>query len=140
MEQANKSKEHCLPEDKTKDESYADDQHSCWSKMLSKVANIQAFVGVISLYTLTYITMEMYLIPIITTLEKKFGFRSTQSGFLLSLRELASLGTVMLFSHLARDSHKPRFLAFMGILGALGGSLGAFPYLFSGKVYISFTQ
>lgn len=105
-----------------------DGSTSCMARMRRRTSSVQAFVGVISAYILTYITMEMYLVAIISTLEKKYGFKSTQSGLLLSIRELASLSTVMLFSHLARNTHKPRFLAISGVIAALGGFFSAFPH------------
>ena len=98
------------------------------SKVTRITSKIQCFVGVISMYILTYITMEMYMVAIITTLEKRFGLRSSQSGVLLSLREGASLATAMLFSHLGRNLNKAKFLSVMGLVGSIGGFLCAVPH------------
>ena len=80
---------------------------------LQKCAHIKYFVAAGSFYTLAYVMVNLYLVGIITTIEKRFGFSSSSSGMLLSIKELAMVCSTLLMTHLARNVHKPRFLAVM---------------------------
>ncbi len=98
------------------------EKHEKESKILtSPWTRIRTFVAVYAVYGLLFVTLEMYIAGVITTIEKKFGLTSSQSGSLLSIKEIVIVCTASLISHFARNANKPRCLAAMGILAALGG-------------------
>lgn len=99
--------------------------HPAW---LQRLADIRLFVVVIGLYWLIFTTLEYYLVGVITSLEKRFGYSSARSGFLVSIREIAFVLVTTFVSHFTRNLHRPRFLALSGILGAVGGLVFAVPH------------
>ena len=100
--------------------------YSCWN-------NIKTFVICIAIFNIIFVTLEMYLVAIITTIEKRFGFTSSQSGFLLSIKEIVIVLTATGVTHFASNTHRPRFIAMTGLIAALGGFLSMLPYLVYGK-------
>ena len=77
--------------------------------------------------------MEYYLVGVITTLEKRFGFSSSKSGMLMSVKEVAFMCVVAVMTHFANNVHRPRFLTIMGILGAAGGYIFVLPHVIYGS-------
>ncbi len=105
----------------------------CFQVRHRQFSQIHQFVAVFSYYMLSYVMMEMYLVAVITTLEKRFGLTSQQSGLLLSIKETAFLCTAMFVSHFAKHSHRPRVLAFTGLCGSMGGFLYLLPHFVYGS-------
>ena len=90
--------------------------------------NVNVFAVVVCWYTLSFFMAEMYFFSIITSVEKRFSFRSSSSGSLISIKEIAYVCTVALASHFGSKWHAPRFLAFMAIMMALATALYSLPH------------
>lgn len=86
-------------------------------------ASIVCFTGLYSLSSLTTSTLGVYISSQITTLEKQFGFNSSQSGFLLSCNDVGFLAFTLFISYRAATAHIPRALAVSTILFGLAGIL-----------------
>ena len=56
-----------------------------------KLGSPAAFVVLYSAYLLMFVCIDMYFYPMITTIEKRFGFSSSQSGILIGLKEVNAL-------------------------------------------------
>ena len=89
--------------------------------------NVNVFAVVVCWYTLTFFIAEMYFFAVITSIEKRFGFRSSSSGSIISIKEIAYVCTVALASHFGSRWHAPRFLALMAIMMALASVLFSLP-------------
>ena len=90
--------------------------------------NINVFAVVVCLYIMSFVMVEMYIVAVITTIEKRFGFRSSSSGMLLSIKEIAYVCVVALSSHFGNRWNRPRFLSLMAVLGAFGSALSSLPH------------
>ena len=107
---------------------------------LQRFVDIRVFVCVICMYWLLYTTMEYYLVAVITTIEKRFGYSSSHSGLLISIREIAYVLVVTFTSHFARNIHRPRLIATSGILGSIGGLVYAVPHFLYDKSDVIFVN
>ncbi len=83
---------------------------SCWGRMRN-------FVACVAVFNVMYTTLEMYVVAILSTLERRYGFSSAQTGALISVKETANVALCACVTHCARNTHRPRFLAVSGILG-----------------------
>ena len=90
--------------------------------------NVNVFAVIVCWYTLSFFMVEMYFSAVITSIEKRFGFRSSSSGSLISIKEIAYVCTVALSSHFGNRWHAPRFLALMAIIMALASALYSLPH------------
>ena len=86
------------------------------------------FAAVVCFYIVSFVTTEMYVVAVLTTVERRFGFRSSSSGMLLSGKEVAYVCLVAVASHYGNRLHRPRLLAAAAILGAFGNALSAMPH------------
>lgn len=93
-----------------------------------KLHDIRIFVIVVCFYILAFVMVEMYIMAVLTTMEKRFGFRSRSSGALMSAKEVAYVCFVTFSSHFGNKWHRPRFLSIMAILGAAGSFISALPH------------
>ena len=107
------------------------------SSLRRRLAKIESFVAVMSMYILFFVSTEMYLMAVITTIEKRFGFNSYQSGMLFSAKEITYFCTVTFVSHFAKKSHRPRLIGVMGYIGVLAGYVSALPHFFFGGGSVS---
>lgn len=83
---------------------------SCRPKGFNYCSNLAGFTFLYGMTVLMTSTCSAYMGSQLTTLEKYFGFSSSQSGFLLSCNDLGFLMTTLIFSHFARKVHIPRVL------------------------------
>lgn len=104
---------------------------ACKPRWLQKFATVQGFVGFGALSNLVTFSVRMYLISQVTTLEKRFGFSSSQSGLILSSSQISFVICILFFSHYGRHSNIPRILSItasiVGLTGLLFGSAQLLP-------------
>lgn len=74
---------------------------------------------------------------VITTIEKRYGFRSSQAGALFSVYDVAALVTVVPASHYGALWHIPKSLSVSMLILGLGCFVGALPQLISGKYRVA---
>ncbi|CAC5385092.1 unnamed protein product [Mytilus coruscus] len=102
----------------------------CQPKSLQCCATIVCFTGIYSLSSLTTSTLSIYISSQITTLEKQFGFNSSQSGFLLSCNDIGFLLLTLFVSYRATTAHIPRSLGISTVLYGFAGILCSCAYFF----------
>ncbi|XP_063405834.1 solute carrier organic anion transporter family member 3A1-like [Mytilus trossulus] len=94
-------------------------------------AKIKFFAIFYSIAALVTSTLSVYIASQITTLEKQFGFTSTQSGLLMSCNDIGYLAVTLFVSYFAEKVHPPRVLSFSTILFGAAGLICAIPYFMS---------
>ncbi|XP_061168479.1 solute carrier organic anion transporter family member 2B1-like isoform X1 [Saccostrea echinata] len=95
---------------------------------LQRCARVGVFVALYSPVHLCTSAITVYMSSQITTLEKQFGFNSTQSGFLMSCNDIGFLLITIFVAHLARNVHIPRSLFFSTFLFGLSGIFCSLAY------------
>lgn len=106
---------------------------SCRPKALSCFSNMLTFSFVYSFSGLFTSTVSIYISSQITTLEKYFGFNSSQTGFLMSCNDIGYLLTTLFISYHARTVHIPRVLSITTILFGISGIFCSLAYFLSPK-------
>lgn len=101
---------------------------SCKPQILQSCANLSCFTATYSFAALLTQTLSVYLTSQITSIEKQFGFNSSQIGIILSGNDIGFLTTVLFVSHFARRTHIPRFLGASTFLFGLSGLVCCFIY------------
>ncbi|VDI78739.1 solute carrier organic anion transporter family, member 3A [Mytilus galloprovincialis] len=94
-------------------------------------ATMKIFTVFYSISALMTSTLSVYIASQITTIEKQFGFTSTQSGILMSCNDIGYLAVTLFVSYFADKVHGPRVLSFSTLSFGVAGIICAIPYFVS---------
>lgn len=94
---------------------------SCKPSFMQVFATIQGFVAFNALSNLFTYGIRIFLVSQLTTIEKRFGFSSSQSGFILSSSQISFVVCILLFSYYSRHSHIPRILSVTNMIAGATG-------------------
>ena len=95
---------------------------------------VRWFVVNLSILYFYQIGMLIYLFGVIRTMERRFGFHSKKSGFILSADDVVQISVVTFIGYFGRRGHKPRIISCLLLAFVFGGFLLASPhFLFADK-------
>ncbi|XP_074650308.1 solute carrier organic anion transporter family member 2B1-like [Tubulanus polymorphus] len=94
----------------------------------SNKTTINLFTLCLSLFAVSYGMILTYLVSQITTIEKRFGFTSRDSGWIVSSYEIGFLMAILFVSHFAPRFHRPRFIGSGALVIGTAGIVFAMPH------------
>lgn len=100
--------------------------------ILQMCASMPVYTGFYSISALMTSTLSSYVNSQVTTLEKHFGFSSTQTGLIMAANDVGFLAIILFVSFMASRVHIPRALASFTILFGVSGIVCALPYFLFG--------
>ncbi|XP_025102752.1 solute carrier organic anion transporter family member 2B1-like [Pomacea canaliculata] len=105
---------------------------SCKPEALRFCANVTSFTGYFSICSLLTMTLTSYVTSQVTTLERHFGFSSSETGLIMAANDVGFLIVILFVSHAATKVHIPRALGGATILFGISGILCALPMFIFG--------
>ncbi|XP_022082512.1 solute carrier organic anion transporter family member 2B1-like [Acanthaster planci] len=97
-------------------------------RLMRAVAHPNTFVLMMGLlYLGVYGCSGIYLSAVISTIEKRFQLKSSESGLLMSLNDISALCGVLFVAHIGGKYHRPRIIGISGLVVALGSFMSALP-------------
>ncbi|XP_076437485.1 solute carrier organic anion transporter family member 2A1-like [Babylonia areolata] len=99
---------------------------------LRMCATMPMFTGFYSISALLTSTLSSFVSSQVTTLEKHFGFSSSQTGFIMAANDVGFLAMILFVSFLASRVHIPRSLGLFTIMFGVSGIFCALPYFLFG--------
>ncbi|XP_038051583.1 solute carrier organic anion transporter family member 2A1-like [Patiria miniata] len=97
-------------------------------RCLQLFAHPNAFVTLFGLLVVAYTGGGgVYMAGVVSTIEKRFQLKSSESGLLMSMNDISSLSGVLFVAHFGGRSHRPRIIGISCLLVALGSFLHALP-------------
>ncbi|XP_015911098.2 solute carrier organic anion transporter family member 74D [Parasteatoda tepidariorum] len=99
---------------------------------IQSYATANVYVILYSIIGILHGSYYTYLVGVLTTLEKRFEFKSKTSGFIMMLDELTPLFLGVLVGHFGGRAHRPRLLSFGMFLSAFCCFASALPYFLYG--------
>ncbi|XP_076813340.1 solute carrier organic anion transporter family member 5A1-like [Clavelina lepadiformis] len=104
----------------------------CWPLWLQRFATAKWFLAVIGLFVLVQSMLVSGITSsVITTIEKRYGLRSAESGLVVSAFDIGSLIVVIFISYFGGQGHRARWVGVGAIFVAIGAVLFAFPQFLS---------
>ncbi|XP_070533603.1 solute carrier organic anion transporter family member 5A1-like [Ptychodera flava] len=123
--------EKTLPEDRSTWCGYGKWRPRC----LQRFANGKGFVFFACLMTLFQsMVASGYTSSVVTTIERRFQLKSSQSGFVVSSYELGALLVIAFVSYFGGKGHRPKWIAYGALLMSVGTVLFVLPH-FVGSRY-----
>ncbi|KAK3766324.1 hypothetical protein RRG08_044515 [Elysia crispata] len=98
------------------------------ASFLQPCARIECFTAFYSLTALITSTLNVYVNSQITTLERQFGFSSTQTGLIMAANDVGFLVCVLFVSYSASNFHIPRSLGVAVTIFGLSGLVCCLPF------------
>lgn len=142
--------EHLVPHDDDKEgslysETDTDPRMRCgmlcfspsWLQPFSNMRSFSMYYGVCSLVTSA---LTAYLTSQMTTLEKRYGLSSSESGLLLSMNDIGFLVFVLIISLFSRYSNKPKILGTGVLVFGLSALLSAAPHFVASELPVEDTS
>ncbi|XP_022082621.1 solute carrier organic anion transporter family member 2A1-like [Acanthaster planci] len=97
-------------------------------RLMRAVAHPNTFVLMTGLlYLGVYGCSGIYLSAVISTIEKRFQLKSSESGLLMSLNDISALCGVLFVAHMGGKYHRSRIIGISGLVVALGSFMSALP-------------
>ncbi|XP_076454928.1 solute carrier organic anion transporter family member 2A1-like [Babylonia areolata] len=104
----------------------------CKPEALRRCATMPVYTGFYSINALMTATLSFYITSQVTTLERQFGFNSSQTGVILAANDVGFLLIVLFVSFITNKVHIPRALGFFTLLFGLSGFVCALPHFMFG--------
>ncbi|RUS88016.1 hypothetical protein EGW08_004182, partial [Elysia chlorotica] len=100
----------------------------CQTPLLQPFARIECFTGFYSVAALITSTLNVYVNSQITTLERQFGFSSSQTGLIMAANDVGFLVCVLFLSYSASKFHIPRSLGVACTIFGFSGLVCCLPF------------
>ncbi len=84
---------------------------ACKPMCLRKLASIRLYTANVFIILLLYVASYAYLLGVLRTIEKRFGFSSLKAGTIVSATDITTTCLVVFVSYLADRVHRPRILS-----------------------------
>ena len=94
--------------------------------------DIKVFVFLQSVITLLIVTDTISHLAVLTTLERRFGFKTVDNGIIIAAYDIGHVVLLIGLSFAGNKIHRPRLCAVGGILAIVSGILWATPHFLYG--------